>query len=860
MVISRLDEEAIFNAARQIGYAADRDSYLRQSCGDDVKLQARVEALLRVHDEEQTFLQSPAAVLPAGVAVTAVSERAGTVIGAYKLLEQIGEGGFALVFMAEQEHPIRRKVAVKVLKPGMDTRQVIARFEAERQALALMDHPNIARVFDGGETASGRPYFVMELVKGVPITDYCDQSHLTPRERLELFVHVCQAVQHAHHKGIIHRDLKPTNVLVTLHDGTPLAKVIDFGIAKATGKQLTDKTLFTNFAQMVGTPLYMSPEQAALSALDVDTRSDIYVLGVLLYELLTGTTPFDKERFRERGFDEICRIIREEEPPKPSTRMSTLGQAATTVSTQRKSDPRRLRQLFRGELDWIVMKCLEKDRNRRYETANALARDVERYLSDEPVQACPPSTAYRFRKFVRRHKAGLTIAGLVLLFIAALGAGGGWLAGDRAVRMAALEGEVNRALSEADDFQSRGRWPEALEAVKRAEGLLPGGGSEELRKRVGERRKDLEMIQCLEDIRLPRAVGGVEGSYDNAGAIAAYSKAFREYGIEVESLEPLEAAERVRARTIRLELALALDHWARICRDTAKGNDTHWKQLVAAARAADPDTWRNELRDAWEHDRREILNKLAASASHKNLPVQSWFLLCVFDNGSLDKGPQIAMLRQAQRRFPDDYWINFKLAYALDFSPPPYHQFDEAVRFYTAALAARPRNVPVRIYLADALRHSGRFDEAAEVYEVVIEMKPESASHLNMLAWHLATCPEPMFRDAARAVELATKAVALAPRVAAYRNTLGVAHYRAGHWTEAIAELKESMNLQKGQFECYDTYFLAMAHWKLGEKDQAGAWYDRAERWMEDKKPRDHDFELQRFRAEAAELLGRQPR
>jgi WD40 repeat protein len=337
-------------------------------------------------------------------------------------LEQIGEGGFGVVFMAEQQQPLRRKVALKVLKPSMDTGQVVARFEAERQALALMDHPNIAKVLDAGQTGSGQPYFVMELVRGLPITDYCDQNQLGLKERLELFVAVSQAVQHAHQKGIIHRDLKPSNVLVTLHDGTPVVKVIDFGVAKAIGQQLTDKTLFTGFAQMIGTPLYMSPEQAEMSELDVDTRSDIYALGVLLYELLTGTTPFDQARLREVGFDEMRRIIREEEPPRPSTRISTLGQAATTVSAQRQSDPGVLARLFRGELDWIVMKALEKDRNRRYETASAFAADVQRYLNDEPVLACPPSAWYRFRKFARRNKAVLvTVVAVVVALVVALG-------------------------------------------------------------------------------------------------------------------------------------------------------------------------------------------------------------------------------------------------------------------------------------------------------------------------------------------------------------------------------------------------------------------------------------------------------
>jgi WD40 repeat protein/serine/threonine protein kinase len=401
----------IFCAALELESSGERAAYLDQACGDDFEARQRVERLLAAHSQAGSFLGARPAVA-ATTSDTTVST-VGTMIGSYRLLEQIGEGGFGVVFMAEQTQPVRRKVALKVLKPGMDTRQVVARFEAERQALAIMDHPNIAKVFDGGATASGRPYFVMELVKGVPITEFCDQNHLTPRQRLDLFLSVCQAVQHAHQKGIIHRDLKPSNVLVSRHDTTPVVKVIDFGVSKALGQELTDKTLFTGIAQMIGTPLYMSPEQAGMSDLDVDTRSDIYSLGVLLYELLTGTTPFDKERLKTVGYDEIRRIIREEEPAKPSTRISTLGPAAVTVSANRGTDPKKLSQLIRGELDWIVMKALEKDRNRRYETASAFAADVQHYLHDEPVLACPPSAMYRFRKFARRNKAVLATASVV---------------------------------------------------------------------------------------------------------------------------------------------------------------------------------------------------------------------------------------------------------------------------------------------------------------------------------------------------------------------------------------------------------------------------------------------------------------
>jgi WD40 repeat protein/serine/threonine protein kinase len=441
---------AIEDRARSIFLAAlDREPeqwplLVDEACGADTELRARVDQLLQAH-QAMGSIHGGAADAPEATTDQPAGECPGTVIGPYKLLEQIGEGGFGVVYMAEQTRPVRRKVALKVLKPGMDTRQVVARFEAERQALALMDHPNIAKVLDGGQTPSGRPYFVMDLVKGLPLTAYCDQAQLTPRQRLELFVPLCQAVQHAHQKGIIHRDLKPSNVLVTVHDTTPVVKVIDFGVAKALGQELTDKTLFTGFAQMVGTPLYMSPEQAGQSGLDVDTRSDIYSLGVLLYELLTGTTPFDKERLKAVGYDEMRRIISEEEPPRPSTRLSTRGQAATTASTRRKSDTKQLSRLCRGELDWIVMKALEKDRNRRYESASAFAADVQRYLHDEPVQACPPSAWYRFRKFARRKKSALAAAACVLLAFAGIAGGIGWAVRDRGAREEAIERERRSA-------------------------------------------------------------------------------------------------------------------------------------------------------------------------------------------------------------------------------------------------------------------------------------------------------------------------------------------------------------------------------------------------------------------------------
>jgi eukaryotic-like serine/threonine-protein kinase len=378
----------------------------------------------------------------------------GATIGPYRLMEQIGEGGFGLVFVAEQQVPVRRKVAIKVIKPGMDTRDVIARFEAERQALAMMDHPNIARVLDAGATESGRPYFVMELVRGVPITDYCDRNRLTPRERLELFVVVCQAVQHAHQKGIIHRDIKPSNVLVTLHDGKPLVKVIDFGVAKALHQSLTEKTIYTRFAQMVGTPLYMSPEQAEMSGLDIDTRTDIYSLGVMMYELLTGTTPFDKKRVAKAAYDELIRMIREEEPPKPSTRLSQSSASLPAIAEHRRTEPARLSKMFRGDLDWITMKALEKDRTRRYESASGLAADVLRYLHDEPVEASPPSASYRLRKLARRHRAALVVSAAFAAFLIADAIAGTWLAFREKAAREASDRSAALASAEAENAQT----------------------------------------------------------------------------------------------------------------------------------------------------------------------------------------------------------------------------------------------------------------------------------------------------------------------------------------------------------------------------------------------------------------------
>ncbi|UCG49371.1 MAG: serine/threonine protein kinase [Phycisphaerales bacterium] len=444
------DIETIYNAARQKPSGTERSAYLDKACCNDASLRSRVEALLKADEEAGSFLESPPFEATITIDKASMVEQPGDNIGPYKLLERIGEGGMAYVYMAEQREPIRRRVALKIIKLGMDTRQVIARFEAERQALAMMDHPNIAKVFDAGTTETGRPYFAMELVKGVIITEYCDNNKLNTRERLRLFIQVCNAVQHAHQKGIIHRDIKPTNVMVTLHDGKPVPKVIDFGIAKATSQRLTEKTVFTRYAQMIGTPEYMSPEQAEFSGLDIDTRSDIYSLGILLYELLTGATPFDGDQLRAKGYGEMQRIIRESEPLKPSTRLSTMGDALTDIADHRKTSPDLLAKLVRGDLDWIVMKTLEKDRTRRYEAVNALTKDIQRHLDNEPVEAGPPSTIYRIRKFIekRRRTVAATATIAALLIIGLIATTTLYFTADRARNEAEHQAKISRAVSD----------------------------------------------------------------------------------------------------------------------------------------------------------------------------------------------------------------------------------------------------------------------------------------------------------------------------------------------------------------------------------------------------------------------------
>jgi serine/threonine protein kinase/Flp pilus assembly protein TadD len=870
---------SLFCGVLERSSAKERATYLDGACGPDRELRARIEALLGAHEQAGGFLgeRRDAGQTGATIDEVPITEQPGTAIGPYKLLEEIGEGGFGVVFMAEQTQPVRRKVALKVLKPGMDTKQVVARFEAERQALALMDHPNIAKVLDGGQTSSGRPYFVMDLVKGMPITEYCDQQQLTPRERLELFVNVCQAVQHAHQKGIIHRDLKPSNVLVTLNDGTPLVKVIDFGVAKALGQQLTDRTLFTGFAQLIGTPLYMAPEQAALSNVDVDTRSDIYSLGVLLYELLTGTTPFQKERFQEADYDEIRRIIREEEPPRPSTRISTLGQAATTASTQRKSDPKRLSQLFRGELDWIVMKALEKDRTRRYESASAFAADVQRYLHDEPVLACPPSAWYRFRKLARRKKTTFAMAACVLLALAGIAGAVGWAIGDKGAREEgirraqqarekALDEAVERTLDETGPLIEQGRWPEAVGVVERADKLLAAAGRTARPGRLVELRRELMMAQRLEEIyRTPQrelkanvpiahGPGSVAASrrappyseddfFHGREQDAEFARAFREFGIDTDRLTPAVAATQIGSRSIHSALVKALDNWAPLRKRARGDNDPGWKKLIEIARLADPDIWRNRCREALLRHDRHMLEHLAGTVPIRRVPPATlWQLGTALQQvGARDKA--MDLLKRAQHEYPSDLWINDTLAWFSwsAYQPPRY---DDALRFYTAVLAIRPRLASVHEAAAKIFQAQGGLNQALAEYSKAIELEPRNA-----LLWHRRCYVYLQLHQYDKAIADGSKAIALDPKNSTFWNNRGYVYQQLHQYDKAIANASRAITLDPKNFTFWNNRGIAYYHFHQYDKAiadfsktidmnprDAPVWNDRGSAYAELKK------------------------
>jgi eukaryotic-like serine/threonine-protein kinase len=844
-----MNERDIFVAAIEKKDVAQRAAYLDQACGDDVALCRRVQVLLKAHEQARNFLDSPAPDVVATIN-DSIDEGPGTVIGPYKLLQKIGEGGMGIVFMAEQTRPVQRKVALKVIKPGMDSRQVIARFEAERQALAMMDHVNIARVLDAGATESGRPYFVMELVHGVPITEYCDDNHLTPRERLELFVPVCQAIQHAHQKGIIHRDIKPSNVMITLYDGKPGPKVIDFGVANATEQKLTERTLFTQYGALVGTLEYMSPEQAEMSALGIDTRSDIFSLGVLLYELLTGSTPLSHKRVREVAYAEVLRLIQEEEPPKPSTRLSDSGEALAWISAHRQMDPAKLSKLMRGELDWIVMKCLEKDRGRRYETANGFAADVQRYLNDETVWACPPSARYRLRKFARRNKAALVMVSVVTLAVLLVVGSLGWMARDRtareqeiaqdrATRQALIKERVTLALDEARKRHQEGRWREALDAAKRAEALaVTGESDEETHEHMREVLGDMQMLANLDEVRADSTKN--EAGLNLEDEDSGNARAFREYGIDIDALDRDVAARRIRARSIGYELTAFLDSWSHVRRrlvqlgSTPIGKD--WRELLEVARAADSDPWRDRFRKAVLNDDRQALIELTASAPISSLPADTVDRLGdALMNASAIK-EAAAFLKLGQRLHPRDYWINVNLASCLLRLGP--QQRDDAIRYLTVAVALRPEAAFSHDDLGKALAAQGNWEEAIACFRKSIELNPQRTQPHIELAAALGMQGKPdeaaaAYREANRlksdnhseaALAPLSERIRLKPDDAAAWNARGRIHQQLNQLANALADHAEAIRLDPKRAIYRNDR--ALAYVAVGQWDKAAADYD----------------------------------
>jgi tetratricopeptide (TPR) repeat protein len=812
--------QEIFLAAVERRHPGDRQDYLDLACAGDTEMRRQVDLLLKAHQEAGSVRVAVADDRPTG-AYDVVTEIPGTVIGSYKLLELIGEGGMGSVWMAQQTEPVKRLVALKLIKAGMDSKQVIARFEAERQALASIDHPNIARVLDGGTTATGRPYFVMDLVKGEPITRYCDERHLTPRQRLELFIPVCQAVQHAHQKGIIHRDLKPSNVLVALYDGKPVPKVIDFGVAKAAGQSLTEKTLVTGFGNIVGTLEYMSPEQAEINQLDVDTRSDVYSLGVLLYELLTGSPPFSRQELTQAGMLEMLRVIREDEPTKPSTKLSA-SEGLPTLAAKRGTEPAKLTKLVRGELDWIVMKALEKDRNRRYETANSFAMDVQRYLADEAVQACPASAWYRFGKFARRNKGALAVAGLVLFSLALLGIAIVWAVRDRAVRQAKAAGQVELIMTEATRLEREQKWPEALAEARRAQAAAAGGEAEAATLlRVRELQKGLEFMGRLELIRMQHVTMS-EGSFSEAAVDQEYARAFRDYGVDVNELAIESSIDRLKARpALAIALAAALDDWAMARLQVSRGNASGWKRLLAVASGIDPEPSRDSFRSTWgKPPTTEVLAELRRLSSSIDVRAQHPATLEILARSLrrwIHSDSDLRPLRAVQHVYSGDFWINLELGFELS----KLKDYEGAIRFYTAAVSIRPNSTVARTNLGSVLRKAGKLDEAVAEFRRAVELDSRFAVAHSNLGSGLAN--QGKFDEAAAECR---RAIELKPNYAMAYGNPGTALDGQGKPEQAIGAYRKAIELEPKYARAHHN--LGSALMKQGKLDEAAAARRRA--------------------------------
>jgi serine/threonine protein kinase len=807
--------QAMFLAA--VEWPGDqRFTFLERECAGDMELRQRVEALLKAHDDP-TFLERPAAALGPTApsesqeneakqsAPDTTSEAIGSFIGPYRLLQRLGEGGMGSVYVAEQEHPVKRRVALKIIKPGMDSAQVLRRFEAERQALALMDHTNIAKVLDAGTTTfvvpplggaaapedrlkaelrTGRPYFVMELVKGVPITKYCDELHLPIRERLELFVPVCQAIQHAHHKGIIHRDLKPSNVLVCMQDGKPVPKVIDFGVAKALHQKLAERTMYTEVGAMVGTLEYMSPEQAELSALDIDTRADVYALGVLLYELLTGTTPLDRRRLRSVAFDEMLRIIKEEEPPKPSTRLTQSKESLANLAVQRRTEPARLMKEVRGDLDWIVMKCLEKDRTRRYETANGLARDIDRYLHDEPVEACPPSAAYKLRKFARKHRTPLGVATLV----AALLVAGVVVSAALAVRarhaesLARAEEHRARAAAEAERTAKQG------EADQRRQAEAQKRIAEEKEQQAKEAEAEAKAVLAFFQNRV-LAAGRPQGQEGGLGKDVTLRNA-------VDAAEPGIAAAFQNQPLVEASVRNVLGLTYSYLGEHSLALRQHEQALALRRAKLGPDhpdtlTSMSELALAYRN----------AGKLQQALPLHEETLKLT----KAKLGPEHLETLISMNNLASAYQDAGKVEDALPL-------FEETLKRTRAQHGAdHPHTLATMNNLALAYQEAGKLDQALSLFEETLKLRkarlgsehPDTLTSMNnlALAYQEARRLEealPLFEETLKLRK--SRLGSEHPHTLASMNNLGLAYQQAGRLNQAVPLHEETLKLSNAKF------------------------------------------------------------
>lgn len=867
--------ETLFFAALEMP-TAKRTTFLDEACRDNPDLRAQIDRLLAAHPRVRTFLEpslTHAYTEPPTESFTAPPDDAINhplklevdvlLAGKYKLLEKIGIGGMGAVWMAQQTEPIKRLVAVKVIKAGMDSKDILARFDAERQALALMDHPNISRVLDAGSTPDGRPFFVMELVKGMPITQFCDEHRLTPRERLELFVPVCQAIQHAHQKGVIHRDIKPRNVLVALYDGRPVPKVIDFGVAKAISQPLTEQTLNTGCGAIVGTPEYMSPEQATFNNLDIDTRSDVYGLGVLLYELLTGSPPIPRHQLEKAGLWEVLRVVREEEPQRPSTRLSTAD-ALPSLAVNRGMEPRRLTVLLRNELDWIVMKALEKDRRRRYDSANGFAADVLRYLSGEPVHAVPPSTAYRLRKFVKKHRTLVFgfLAVLSVLLLGMVGTTWGLLRAEQAKTSQAeqqgiaeaneaarareetarvkAESEVERQqqaeeqrrlrnrgaaltlLSQFEEALRNGNSAQAKEASEQMQKRIGEGGADDLIKVMERYRNDLETLRELDRIDDDCWIA-VDGKLPSHQAIAfRWKKVFTNYGIPLDTLSPKDAADRIRDSLLKERLLTSLEIWFVV---------SHQPDLLDILALAD-DVIDNDFRN---EARATSYQQAVRSRKARNEPLPQfhpvWFAIGHGGGDStMDHQTREGLLIMALRMRPNNYALLMTLG-NLDAGDK-----DSGLRragWYRAALVVQPDSVVAWNNLGNVLGNTNDLKAAIAACKEAVRLDSDHVPPFSNLALALAASG-----DHVGAIAAYKEAIRINPNDAHLQNNYGNSLKAEHDMKGAIAAYQEAARLDPKFATPH--YNLGVVFFDIGEKSRAIDAYKEAIR-LDPKRVQSHN-------------------